>query len=135
MKDLAAAVYYNERDGEDGEYHQEQILDCCSNLLYADQKNTVHFAHLSVKEYLQNKHAEYSSDEANEECAITCLDILLNYGTIQSFSTLPGSFASILLHAWPVFCRHSLSSGTRQPTTFVESEDVCILQPGFLTEI
>jgi hypothetical protein len=76
----AASAYQSEESKR--ETNAESILEICSNFIIADSSNIAQFAHLSVREYLEERKTdgikEYSQEQAHNLVAETCLAYLLN---------------------------------------------------------
>jgi ankyrin repeat protein len=104
---LAAAVSVGDDKQVQSNVKREYILKITNNFVIADKHDVVQFAHLSVKEYLQNpemQHSEFDNATANVGTATSCVSYLLSQKMVFGTNRLMNlkTFSGYVLYYWPI---------------------------------
>lgn len=112
--ELIVAVAIN-RDGEYISLSERELLDICCNLLVLDEElNTFRFAHLSVREYLEDL-KDFNNIEANTLVLQRCVDVYLfeQQDQCNLAMTQNSTLKSYATSYWPFHCQ-SLGSNLEE---------------------
>jgi ankyrin repeat protein len=113
--ELADAVAVNTDGTSDQDVGRDYVLKICSNFIIADTSDIVQFAHLSVREYLEQRNSgesqtqEYSPIQAHTQSAETCL-AYMNRVNMTEFTRESGfpsytmAFPGYVMMYWPMHC-------------------------------
>lgn len=84
IKELVQAIAMDPHGKLDESVKKEYVLDICSNFILLDNSDTVHLAHLSVREYLEQESfddghtREFSPSLAHAQMAESCLAFIVD---------------------------------------------------------
>ncbi|PGH10978.1 hypothetical protein AJ79_05129 [Helicocarpus griseus UAMH5409] len=122
---IDAVKAHHEQHGKSASYiDQNYILNVASNLLVMGDDNAVHFAHISVKEYLQTTaefQGEFSIAQANIQVAESCLAYVLSPDEkFPKYSPYDIMYEKRVFHRyafsrWPLHCARADEGRQKDP--------------------